>query len=720
MSEAGRTILIAVRVRMAGMLLALLFSCWHCEAAKTDSLRAIFTSASTDDTSKVRAYAAMAWEYKNRHSDADSILYYANKGLALANKAEFERGKALCYLYIGVAYVLKNDYGPGLLNLDNALAYFEAQQPGKDLNEVYHNLGLAYYLQTKWEPAITYFEKSKKVAATIKNNSRLARAYFYLGDIYNDMGSFANALQEYLKALELYEAGGNKNSASNCLTNIATLYAQLKDYKKAQEFVDKSLVGFSESANPQEVYQNYSNIGIVYSMMGEYDKALDLFNKGMKLTDSLGDQYWNTVFLTNIAEVYTSSNKPDQAVATYKKVLERNEKAQEVNFTIAAHSGMGRILYKQGKKQEGIAQLLEALRLMKENSLKRLVMETAADLSAIYEKEGDYRKALEYDRLSDVYKDSIFNEKNDKKIQQLQFDYELDKKQRQIQQLNRSKEIQAIYTNRLKIVAGILVAGTLLMIGILVLFYRKRSSERRAKEEVQVQAAKLEELNQFKDKTFSVLSHDLRGPINSVTATMQMLNDKHISPEEYATLQPEINAQMASLNLLLDNVLLWAKSYIKEEKAAHPAATSLLTLVNQNLVLLQDTADRKEITMSNNVNETAMAYCDAGQINIVIRNLIMNAIKYTEKGGHITIGSETVADKTSLWVKDNGVGMNKEQVDRLFTTKAGRNTYGTEGEKGIGLGLLICNEFVKVNNGDLAAISAPGKGTTFSMTLPRA
>ncbi len=694
---------------------------------KTDSLHKALANKNIDDTTRVNIYAGLAWEYKNRHANIDSILFYANKGLALANSINFEKGAAVCSMYIGIANILQNKYDPAIINLNGALAYFESLPPSKELNEIYHNIGLDYYMQTKFEPALQYFEKSKKTAFAINNKSREARAFFYLADIQNDMGNFTIALKNYLAALDLYERGGNKNAASNCLTNIATLYAQLKDYKKAQEFVDKSLEVFSQSTNIQEVYQNYSNIGIVYSMMGAYENALSLFKKGYQLTDSVGDEYWETVFLTNIAEVYTSSDKPDLAMATYKQILERNQKTQDVNFTMAAHSGMGRILYKKGNKKEAMVHMLSAFALMKENQLKRLVMETALEISGMLEKDGDYKKALEYTRVYNLYKDSLYNENNSKKMQQLQFDYELEKKQRQIDQLKKNKEIQKEKAAKQKVITWSLAAGMLLLSVIVVLMSRSRVIEQRnneeilkQKEEIQKQAIRLEELNNFKDKTFSVLSHDLRGPINSITATIQMLNNREISSAEYAELKPEINKELSSLNLLLDNVLFWAKSYLQDDKTVHPARTNLSELAAQNIIMLQDSAGRKQISILNRIDKSLFALCDPGQMEIVLRNLVMNSVKYTAIGGTVAIDAKKAGDNVVISVTDNGVGMTREQLDGLFTAKTGRNTYGTNGETGIGIGLLLCSEFVKANNGTISAVSEPGKGSTFSVTLPAA
>lgn len=715
------------KVWVAGCLMMVMLHPAPVYAQKTDSLRRVLSEGKIPDTTRVNVYAGLAWEFKNRNTNTDSIQHYANKGLILANAINYSKGEAVCSLYLGIANTLKAEYEEALLNLNGALSYYDHTPASKELNELYHNIALTYYLQTQLDAAITYFEQSKQVAIAINNKSRLARACFYLGEVNNELSEFTESLDNYLKALELYEQGGKKNDAANCMTNIATLYAQLKDYSKANEYVNKSLEIYSRSSNLQEVYQNYSNIGTVYGMMGEHDRALELFEKGRKLTDSVKDNYWNSVFLINIAGEYETTGKLKEALAVYRHLLEHSNQVADITFRYSTLSGLGKILFRQGERKEGIRHLQEAIKLMEANGLKRLVMETAQALADMYEEVGDYTQALAYTKLHHVYKDSIYNDKNERKFQQLQFDYELEKKQRQIEQLQKNKEIQKAKTEKQGVITWSLAAAMLLSAVIIVLMYRSRTRAQRnkieilkQKAEIELQAEKLEELNNFKDKTFSVLSHDLRGPINSITAAVQMLHDKEITMEEYAELKPEINKQLNSLNLLLDNVLLWAKSYIKDDKKAHPAPTNLREMTSRTLLMLQDTAERKHIGLVNKVDAAIVAICDAAQMEIVVRNLVMNSIKYSNPGGTITIGSACGDNKVQLYVQDTGVGMTKEQVAGLFTARNGRNTYGTEGEIGIGLGLLLCYEFVKVNLGTIAVTSEPGKGSCFTVTLPAA
>jgi signal transduction histidine kinase len=354
------------------------------------------------------------------------------------------------------------------------------------------------------------------------------------------------------------------------------------------------------------------------------------------------------------------------------------------------------------------------------------MFDASGDLADVYGETKDYKKALDYERLHYAYHDSLNNDKVDKHLQQLQFDYQLQKKENEIQTLDVNRSLAQSRNEKQRLVEWALVAGLALLVAIAVLLYRNAKTERknrlemqRQKEAIQHQAEELADLVKFKDKTFSVLSHDLRGPMGTLTTAMMMLDEFILSPADFAKIKPEINKQLMSLNTLLDNLLNWARASIQGSITTTPENTDLRSLVEKNAVLLKETAGRKNVKIDIAMNESS-AYCDFGQLDIVTRNLISNAIKFTPAGGTVTVTSESSNNRTFLSVKDTGVGMTAEKVSKLFTVSSGGHTYGTEGEKGTGLGLLLCNDFIKSNGGAIRVESEVGKGSIFTVDLPAA
>jgi signal transduction histidine kinase/ligand-binding sensor domain-containing protein len=235
---------------------------------------------------------------------------------------------------------------------------------------------------------------------------------------------------------------------------------------------------------------------------------------------------------------------------------------------------------------------------------------------------------------------------------------------------------------------------------------------------VVAQAEEMRKLNLFKDKTFSVLSHDLRGPINTSATVLSMLDDSDLSLDEFKDMKDSIVKQLTATSVLLDNLLKWAKGSMEGSIEAHKTNVRLADIVQRHATLFQENLKAKNIHLVIDVPEQLIVWCDAEQLEIVTRNLLANAIKFTPKEGTITVSAFADNDEVHIRVADTGVGMSTEQLDKLFKPATDNSTYGTAGERGTGLGLLLSHEFVKANNGRIDVVSEVGKGSAFTVVLP--
>jgi signal transduction histidine kinase len=226
----------------------------------------------------------------------------------------------------------------------------------------------------------------------------------------------------------------------------------------------------------------------------------------------------------------------------------------------------------------------------------------------------------------------------------------------------------------------------------------------------------LKRLNAVKDKVFSVISHDLRSPIGSMILLLREISDASITVDEFNEYLPDLLANMEQTSDLLDNLLAWARSQIRES-ALVANEISLNRLTDQTIRFLERMADAKNIRLINEVPVDCSAYADENSINIVLRNLIMNAIKFTGSGGTVRVKSHVTGPYVKVMVEDNGIGIPVNKQELLF----GESYYtspGTNKEAGSGLGLLICKDLIQKNGGSLQFTSEPGNGTTFSFSLP--
>ena len=232
--------------------------------------------------------------------------------------------------------------------------------------------------------------------------------------------------------------------------------------------------------------------------------------------------------------------------------------------------------------------------------------------------------------------------------------------------------------------------------------------------------AHLKDMNQNKDKLFSIISHDLRNPLSSfLSLTEMMIMELHsLSINELHDSMVYLNQSATSIYKLLDNLLLWSKLQ-RGIIEFHPDEYKLHDIVDYTVELFQANAREKQITINNLIQEDALATVDLNLFSTIIRNLTSNSIKFTPLNGHINISAKFDPDKFEVTVADSGVGITKEVHDKLFKIGEKVTTLGTKGEIGTGLGLILCKEFVEKHNGTLKVSSIVGKGTAFTFSIPQ-
>lgn len=261
---------------------------------------------------------------------------------------------------------------------------------------------------------------------------------------------------------------------------------------------------------------------------------------------------------------------------------------------------------------------------------------------------------------------------------------------------------------------------TAIGMGLSIILWRGNLTKIKQSKQIVLQNEALREINKEKDKFFSIIAHDLKNPFNSIIGFSQVLEEQ-LKSKDYTEAQKYVGIIKRSSQLALDllmNLMEWSRSQTGRMKFK-PIYFNLEELIQKATLLYQETSERKSIDLVYQLNSHEDVFADIDMISTVLRNLISNAIKFTHVGGKILISSESTANGIKVSVKDNGMGIPPNKIDELFVVGESHSTSGTNNEKGTGLGLILCKEFIDKNGGEIGVESELERGSTFYFILPQ-
>ena len=251
---------------------------------------------------------------------------------------------------------------------------------------------------------------------------------------------------------------------------------------------------------------------------------------------------------------------------------------------------------------------------------------------------------------------------------------------------------------------------------IVVLSYLIKSQQSENLKAIEASIA-LREANDSKTKLLSILSHDLRSPLNSIQGFLEILIDFDLEEDERKAIKAKLLKETKGTQDMLFNLLTWTKSQMDGGVKVNLVAVNLHQIIESCIDVQRTAALEKSITINNKVDAEVFVKADVDMLKLVIRNLLNNAIKFTNTGGEIATSSEVSSVTGTLIIKDNGIGIEENKAARIFTMNS-ESTYGTNNEKGVGLGLLLCKEFTELQDGKITVATSPKTGTAFSLHFP--
>lgn len=712
--------------RVCTRFLLFIFLCtvgYHaCAQQELDSILSLLRQHPADDSLKVQYTVDLAYAYHTYA--ADSTIVIAERAYKLAERINNDEGRADALKIWAIGLSITSEEKLALEKSEQALAIYQKINNKSGAGAVLNNIAIIKHNNGEFQTALDYYQQSLEIRKEINDQRGIAGCYNNIGNTYCDMGNYAEALYNLFRGLQLRERYGNKQDVANSFSNIAYVYLLLGKFNEALKFSTKGAAIQEASGNKDGITQAYVALGEVYSAQGNHSKTLYYYNKALQLSKEIGHQNSIALCLNKIGETYTKLGKYAEAEKYYEQALKLSDEGGDLLGVAINHIGLGTVKLKTGRIKQSIEHLQKSYDLASMIGSKLHIQQASMLLADGLEKYGDLKKSNFYLRKYVAYKDSIFTDEVAKKSHQIEFDFQLDKKQKEIALLEKDRSIQKEMNDKSKLMT-IFLGGLVSLFLIFILgLYQSRQKVKKAnaialkqKEEIERQAKELQELNQLKDKIMSIMSHDLRSPVASLTSIISLLDQDMITPEEFVMLKNGMNRQLSAVSLLLDNLLHWSRSQLQGDGAMHKELLSINSLIEQNIELLQEAAKNKQISLHYEHNLPVYAYADPNQADIVIRNLISNAIKFTNRKGRIEVITRREDGHAYIAVQDNGIGMDQETAAKVFN-HLHESSYGTDGEKGTGLGLVLCKDFIEQNNGTIGVSSSKGEGSTFYFTLP--
>ena len=652
---------------------------------KADSLKQVISKHKKNDTIQIENLLKLGDQYE--YLNHDTAIYYYRKALEIAEKTNEKRFASKCLNYLGIIYENTGDYSKSIDFYLQAIRINTEIGNRVSIGKNLINLGVVYERKTNYIKALEYYQEALKINEEIGSKHILAINYVDIGLVYKELGNYSEALKYFKSALLINEEIGAKRNSAITIGNIATIYDEQGDSELALEYYQKSLKTFEEIGFKIGIASSFINIGSIYYEQGHYSKSLEFYQKSLRINKEIGDKNNTSVSLGKIALIYNKTGDFDTAIKYAKESLDISKEIGSLKWQ--------KFSYKY--------------------------------LSDAYQGLGNYKTALEYKDLWIEIKDSIFNTEKIKAIADIQSRFENEKYEKQIIQQKVELEKQRTQRNMLIIAFVFMIIFALI---ILSSYRQKRKAnillaEQKKKIEatnlvLERQKHDLELANATKNKFFSIIAHDMLSPFNAIVGFSRILLEDHneINNEERQHLIGSVLKSSESAYDLFENLLEWSKTQT-DNITLHLETYDINFLLSDPILYIESSAKEKNIEVVNTVNTMFTLFVDIDMLKTVLRNLNSNAVKFTPKGGKITIGAWQTETETFFSVKDTGIGMSNEKQKILFDITKKTNTLGTNREGGTGLGLILCKEFVEKHGGKLWVESTVNKGSKFIFNIPK-
>lgn len=683
-------------------------------SSQEDSLKAI---VETTKNAEEKFEALFQLHSITMNSDSTQSVQYANEARKIALEMNDEVKEARILKDFSKKYIMAYDFQTydSLLNI--CAPIFKKHDERKLYADCLNNLGASQYYRGNlseaemfFRQALDYYNPEDKVYLSTSLN---------IVFIMQTQGRYSESLKLLIPLTNKFHEIGDDYNYANCLVCMANVYSNQGDKEKAEEYnllyIEKCKeIGFNDG-----VAGGYYNLANLYYEKGEYDKALNKASLAKEIFISNQNDYELSNVFIFIGVIYKDLGEFEKARFTNeesRKIAQKNGFSHHLSLVYSNNSNLSLI---EGNNIEAKELSLKAFKIAKENESYKMMRDASFNIYESCKNLGEYKNALKYHEIHTQYKDSVEHKQNSRKVQALKMNFEITTKEYENEKLTTENQLHLLEINQQKTKLHIIGIFLILVTGIVVMLILLNKKLKTKNLIISKQKDELNKSNNLKDYMFSIIAHDLRGPVGNVKGLLDFLNIESAQNDQegFNKILETVQKASSSTFELLENLLTWARQQ-KNEIEFQPKNQDIKELIENVIQLKTPAIVNKNIILKDNIVDSINCNFDYDMINLVVRNLVDNAIKFTPQGGEIKIEADAINDNIQISIADSGVGISDDIKDKLFNKFEHYTSFGTKNERGSGLGLKICHEFIARHSGQIWIDSIQGKGSTFSFTIP--
>lgn len=535
-----------------------------------------------------------------------------------------------------------------------------------------------------------------------------------------------NRQDEQLKILMAYRENTEYQSPEiiKIITyNIGLLYYRMGDNQKAEAaFTETVESPFTEWGDIIQI-SALNTLALIKQRNKDYPGAVSYYNKTLELAKKYNNLAWVGISYLNLGGLYKKSGESKLAEINYRTSIRFCLLGKHFSGAASAFESLSEMALSKKEVLKARSLLDSAFYLMetfeKRDRYSFVWRDVYLIASKIDSAGGNYHQAfLNYLKFAEMA-DTLEERTNRMELLRMANNLAYHKQQADLIKLTSEMKEKDKEQSNLRIILFSGLAFTLILGFVLFKLQRKNRLLKLKTTLIEAQQEELLSVNAAKDKLFSIIAHDLRGPVSGIQQGLELVNENEMTEKERLAYLATLQQSVAQVYNTLDNLLIWANQQFTDPES-HAVVVWIPDLIGELLSLYSRLLSDKNISVETQLDDSHLVYADENELRVILRNLISNAIKFSQPGGKVRIQTRIEDEWLIATISDSGIGMSDVQIRSLFRKDKIESRFGTKNEKGVGLGFKLCLEFAKKNGGELLVESKPGEGSQFSLKLKRA